>query len=186
MDLFIECNVELCKTDCEACPEADQQIEPGRRRRAVSYALTNVTSGALSEPVRMGRGFRVILPDDLSLASSLSLGKMEETALAELTLSRNVCMSYSGFYISFSLLVAIIMTTTMSSAIFYAKLQRIVRSKNFDLPRGYWFRVNHLKSVNLRSDGVYIFLVCFEPRGRSKLVSFLSTEQSRYLLKIWG
>lgn len=24
MDLFIECNVELCKTDCEACPETDQ------------------------------------------------------------------------------------------------------------------------------------------------------------------
>lgn len=24
MDLFIECNVELCKTDCESCPDGDQ------------------------------------------------------------------------------------------------------------------------------------------------------------------
>lgn len=24
MDLFIECNVELCKTNCESCPEANQ------------------------------------------------------------------------------------------------------------------------------------------------------------------
>ena len=24
MDLFIECNVELCKTNCESCPEPNQ------------------------------------------------------------------------------------------------------------------------------------------------------------------
>ena len=24
MDLFIECNVELCKTNCEACPDPNQ------------------------------------------------------------------------------------------------------------------------------------------------------------------
>ncbi|XP_043286507.1 uncharacterized protein [Venturia canescens] len=134
MDLFIECNIELCKTDCEACPDGNQQIEPGRRRRSAFYTPANSSAGALSEPVRMARGFRVILPDDLSLASSLSLEKMEETALDEISQARNVCMSYEGFYISFSLMLAILVTTTMSSAIFYTKLQRIARSKNPDVP----------------------------------------------------
>lgn len=137
MDLFIECNIELCKTDCEACPEANQQIEPGRRRRSIFYSPANSSAGSLSEPVRMGRGFRVILPDDLSLASSLSLEKLEETALDEINQARNVCMSYGGFYISFSLMLAILVTTTMSSAIFYTKLQRISRSKNPDVPRSW-------------------------------------------------
>ncbi|RZF42418.1 hypothetical protein LSTR_LSTR011556 [Laodelphax striatellus] len=33
MDLTIECNIELCKTECRPCSNADQKTEPGRRRR---------------------------------------------------------------------------------------------------------------------------------------------------------
>lgn len=33
MDLMIECNVELCKTDCEMCTNPNQKLEPGRRRK---------------------------------------------------------------------------------------------------------------------------------------------------------
>ncbi|XP_063986064.1 EGF-like domain-containing protein 1 [Diachasmimorpha longicaudata] len=136
MDLFIECNVELCKTDCEACPEANQQIEPGRRRRDLSYAPSNVSSGALSQPLRMSRGFRVIMPDDLSLASSQSLESLEETAIAELTFEQSICMSYTGFYTSFSFILSILVITTSSAAVMYLKLQKISREKNPEYPLG--------------------------------------------------
>ncbi|XP_039299317.1 uncharacterized protein LOC120355083 isoform X2 [Nilaparvata lugens] len=47
MDLTIECNIELCKTECKPCSIADQGTEPGRRRRrdadqnSVTYDLSN-------------------------------------------------------------------------------------------------------------------------------------------------
>ncbi|XP_046738399.1 uncharacterized protein LOC124406821 isoform X3 [Diprion similis] len=128
MDLYLECNIELCKTDCEACPEPNQQIDPGRRRRDVSYAATN-SSGALSDPVCVGKGFRVIMPDDLSLASNLALEKIEEMAVEEFSNTRKVCMSNAGFYATFSLLLSLLVVSTISSAIFYLKLQRIRAAK---------------------------------------------------------
>ncbi|XP_015510532.1 uncharacterized protein LOC107217492 isoform X1 [Neodiprion lecontei] len=128
MDLYLECNIELCKTDCEACPEPNQQIDPGRRRRDVSYAATN-SSGALSDPVRVGKGFRVIMPEDLSLASNLALEKIEEMAVEEFSNTRNVCMSNAGFYATFSLMLSLLVASTISSVIFYLKLQRIRAAK---------------------------------------------------------
>ncbi|XP_018396954.1 PREDICTED: uncharacterized protein LOC108775164 [Cyphomyrmex costatus] len=73
LDLFIECNVELCKINCEPCPEANQQIEPGRRRRSLMYASpsNNLTNSVLlSDAVRVGRHFKVIMVDDLNTESS--------------------------------------------------------------------------------------------------------------------
>lgn len=84
----------------------------------------------------MGRGFRVIMPDDLSLASSQSLENLENTAINEISLTRNVCMSYSGFYGSFSVMVGILVASTMSTIILYTKTQRIAREKSYDLPQG--------------------------------------------------
>lgn len=54
MDLMIECNVELCKTDCEMCTDPDQKIEPGRRRKRDAFNET------LGEPVTMGKTLKVI------------------------------------------------------------------------------------------------------------------------------
>ncbi|GAB1862809.1 ZP domain-containing protein [Camponotus japonicus] len=134
MDLFIECNVELCKTDCEACPEADQQIEPGRRRRSVMYTPTNTSTNPvlLSDPVRVGRRFKVIMLDDLSTASSQILESMEETAVETMTKTKDVCMSNSGFYTTFSLMLSTLFVATISAAVFYIKLQRIRRTKFVD------------------------------------------------------
>lgn len=65
MDLVIECNVELCKTDCEMCPD-DQKYEPGkRRRRDVTF---NTTFSDLGSKVS-GR-FRVITPEDVAELNS--------------------------------------------------------------------------------------------------------------------
>ncbi|XP_017753224.1 PREDICTED: uncharacterized protein LOC108545917 [Eufriesea mexicana] len=139
MDLFIECNVELCKTDCEACPELNQQIEPRRRRRSIMYTPSNTTSNAstvlLSDPIRVARGFKVIMVDDLSKASNQVLEHLEETAIAETTVEEiarntmNVCMTHSGFYVTISFFFTTILATTISAVTLYVKLQRVYRSK---------------------------------------------------------
>lgn len=135
MDLFIECNVELCKTNCEPCPEANQQIEPGRRRRSVTYAppSSNTTNAVLlSDPVRVGRRFKVIMLDDLSAASSQILDSMEETAVEAMIKAKEVCMSNSGFYTTFSLMLSTLFVATISAAVLYVKLQRIRNPKFVD------------------------------------------------------
>ncbi|XP_012057188.1 PREDICTED: uncharacterized protein LOC105620294 [Atta cephalotes] len=135
MDLFIECNVELCKTNCEPCPEANQQIEPGRRRRSITYAppSTNLSNAVLlSDPVRVGRRFKVIMLDDLSTASSQILESMEETAVETMTKAKEVCMSNGGFYTTFSLMLSTLFVATISAAVLYIKLQRIRRPKFVD------------------------------------------------------
>ncbi|KZC08373.1 hypothetical protein WN55_09277 [Dufourea novaeangliae] len=134
MDLFIECNVELCKTDCEPCPESDQQIEPGRRRRSVNYTPSSTPSNTsavlLSEPVRVTRGFRVIMVDDLTEASNQLLEHLEHTDIEEVSRTRtNVCMTYSGFFLAISFMLSTMVVTTISALVFYVKLQRLYRSK---------------------------------------------------------
>ncbi|XP_013161996.1 PREDICTED: uncharacterized protein LOC106113664 isoform X4 [Papilio xuthus] len=60
MDLIIQCEVELCKTDCEACPNPGS-LEPKRRRRDVIH-IGNRTV----EPVTtIGKGLRVVFAEDL-------------------------------------------------------------------------------------------------------------------------
>ncbi|TGZ32768.1 Uncharacterized protein DBV15_00931 [Temnothorax longispinosus] len=135
MDLYIECNIELCKTNCEPCPEANQQIEPGRRRRSVTYAppSSNWTNSVLlSDPVRVGRRFKVIMLDDLSTASSQVLDSMEETAVETMIKAKEVCMSNSGFYTTFFLMLSTIFVATISAVVLYVKLQRIRRPKFVD------------------------------------------------------
>ncbi|XP_076681474.1 uncharacterized protein LOC143375823 isoform X2 [Andrena cerasifolii] len=137
MDLFIECNVELCKTDCEPCPETNQQIEPGRRRRSVSYTprtstTSNTSAVLLSEPIRVARGFRVIMVDDLSEASSQALEHLEEIAVEQQVArtTTNVCMTNNGFYTAISLMLSTVVLTTISTVALYIKLQRVYRSKS--------------------------------------------------------
>ncbi|KAL6442234.1 hypothetical protein ACFW04_002477 [Cataglyphis niger] len=134
MDLFIECNIELCKTDCESCPEGEQQIEPGRRRRSIMYTSTNTSTNPvlLSDPVRVGRRFKVIMLDDLSTASSQILESMEETAVETMTKAKDVCMSNGGFYTTFSLMLSTLFVATISAAVLYIKLQRIRTTKFVD------------------------------------------------------
>ncbi|XP_076170628.1 uncharacterized protein LOC143148302 [Ptiloglossa arizonensis] len=130
MDLFIECNVELCKTDCEPCPEANQQIEPGRRRRSIIYTPSNTSAVLLSDPIRVARGFRVIMADDLSEASYQVLEHLEQTAVEEVArTTTDICMTYSGFYTAISLMLSTVVVTTVSAVMLYVKLQRVYRSK---------------------------------------------------------
>ncbi|KAK6622556.1 hypothetical protein RUM44_002368 [Polyplax serrata] len=60
MDLVIECNVELCKVNCEMCPE-EQKLEPGRRRRDISYNETIADGGK-----KVSGRIRVLAEEDLT------------------------------------------------------------------------------------------------------------------------
>ncbi|XP_049879948.1 uncharacterized protein LOC126376533 isoform X2 [Pectinophora gossypiella] len=60
MDLIIQCDVELCKTDCDVCPEPGS-IEPRRKRRDVIH-FGNRTS---PQSTTVGKGLRVVFAEDL-------------------------------------------------------------------------------------------------------------------------
>lgn len=62
MDVFLECNVELCKNGCDICP--DDAALFGRKRRATDQSLAN--NGTVSD-VRLSRRVRVISSEDISL-----------------------------------------------------------------------------------------------------------------------
>nr|CAD7263031.1 unnamed protein product [Timema shepardi] len=62
MDLTIDCNVELCKTDCEICPDPNQSLDPVARRKRDLWMPSNDTLG---EPMRIVKTFRVVSAEDL-------------------------------------------------------------------------------------------------------------------------
>lgn len=115
MDLTLECNVDLCKTDCEVCPEPNQQLEPGRRRRRdlyspYSYNATEDTS------VRVGKIIRVILPEDLSDSDAQHFGFQQYDS---------VCISSQGFILSCTLLISLLALSCLFSAYTWLKYQRL-------------------------------------------------------------
>ncbi|CAG5054935.1 unnamed protein product [Parnassius apollo] len=60
MDLIIQCEVELCKTNCEACPNPGS-TEPRRKRRDTIH-LGNRTADPVTT---IGKGLRVVFAEDL-------------------------------------------------------------------------------------------------------------------------
>lgn len=60
MDLVIQCDVELCKTDCDACPNPGS-LEPVRRRRD----LIHVGNRTVEPSTTISKGLRVVFAEDL-------------------------------------------------------------------------------------------------------------------------
>lgn len=110
MDIMIECNIELCKTDCEMCPDPDQKIDPLRRRKR---AIGNDT---LVDPVTMGRLLKVIFPEEIT---------EEETSLLKVHERDTLCMSVQGFVISTLFFVSLLTASFAFSAHLYLKNQRL-------------------------------------------------------------
>jgi hypothetical protein len=112
MDLMIQCNIELCKTDCQVCPEPNQQVEPGRRKRRDLYSYNNT----LGEGVTMGKHLRVILPEDLSDSGN---------AVINLNEFDGVCMSIQSFVLSSAVMISLLTASSVISACFWLKNQRL-------------------------------------------------------------
>ncbi|CAH1110748.1 unnamed protein product [Psylliodes chrysocephalus] len=110
MDIMIECNIELCKTDCEMCSEPNPQLEPGRRRRRDVYGQNET----LHDTLTMAKHLRVILPEDL--------------ASAALLINEGVCMSTQSFVFASSVLMSLLTASSLISAYFWFKTQKL-RSK---------------------------------------------------------
>ncbi|KAJ8962509.1 hypothetical protein NQ318_000899 [Aromia moschata] len=114
IDMMIECSIELCKTDCEMCPDPNQQVEPGRRRkRDVNLNQT------LHEGVTMGKHLRIILPEDLNEQTVVELGK-----------NAGICMSTESFMFSSFLLMSLLASSCLFSAYIWLKSQRLYVSKH--------------------------------------------------------
>lgn len=113
MDLLLECNVDLCKTDCEMCSNPDQSLEPGRRRKRDLWSGNSTES--LGDPVRMGRTLRVILPQDLS----------DGEEIVNVYDTSNICLSMQGFVLSTSILVSLLTSSCLFSAYVWLKYQRV-------------------------------------------------------------
>lgn len=105
MDLMIECNVELCKTDCDVCPNPNQKIQPGKRRRRDIY---NETMG---EPVRVGKLLRVLVPEDLSSGETL----------IEFKEQKEFCLSVTSFVLGSVFLISLLVCSTLFSAYMFLK-----------------------------------------------------------------
>ncbi|CAG9792835.1 unnamed protein product [Diatraea saccharalis] len=60
MDLIIQCDVELCKTDCDACPNPGS-LEPRRRRRDIIH----VGNRTIEPSTTISKGLRVVFAEDL-------------------------------------------------------------------------------------------------------------------------
>ncbi|KAF7281543.1 hypothetical protein GWI33_004578 [Rhynchophorus ferrugineus] len=104
MDLTIECNVELCKANCDMCTKS-QKLEPLKRRRR--NAPNNET---LSEGTLMGRRLRVILPEDVN-----------ERTILELTAKDHICMSTQSFLFGSAALISLALVSTIFSIFIWLK-----------------------------------------------------------------
>ncbi|XP_053618353.1 uncharacterized protein LOC128679888 isoform X2 [Plodia interpunctella] len=60
MDLVIQCDVELCKTDCDVCPTPGS-LEPKRRRRDVIH----VGNRTVEPSTTISKGLKVVFAEDL-------------------------------------------------------------------------------------------------------------------------
>ncbi|XP_039314419.1 uncharacterized protein LOC105196110 [Solenopsis invicta] len=80
INVLVKCKVQICKTSCDPCPKANQQIHPGRRRRSLAYTSLNslTNSVQLSDPIPVKQHLKVIPLDDLNTVFSQILD-MEQT-----------------------------------------------------------------------------------------------------------
>ncbi|XP_018573892.1 collagen alpha-1(III) chain-like [Anoplophora glabripennis] len=112
MDLMIECNIELCKTDCDMCTDPNQKLEPGRRRRRDLYTYNET----LHDGVTMGKHLRIILPEDLNL---------NDRTVIDLGRNDGVCMSTQSFVFSTALLISLLTASCLFSAYMWLKTQQL-------------------------------------------------------------
>ncbi|XP_018332371.1 uncharacterized protein LOC108741896 [Agrilus planipennis] len=114
MDLTIECNVDLCKTDCEMCPDPNQKLEPGRRKRDLHYYQNRTEN---DESVKIGKTLRVIFPEELG----------DNSSLLNIRYNEGICLTTHSFFIASSLLISLLCCSCLFSAFIWIKYHQISR-----------------------------------------------------------
>nr|XP_018909745.1 PREDICTED: uncharacterized protein LOC109038928 [Bemisia tabaci] len=118
MDLIIECNVDLCKAACQPCPNPNQSVDPGKRRRR---EVNNTSFATSSEPVTVAKRLRIYTPDEIEPAASSVVINVGSAA-------DSVCISTINFIISTVVLVSLSIGSSIISATLYLRNHRKSRS----------------------------------------------------------
>lgn len=129
MDLLIECNVELCKANCQPCSETNQKIDPGRKRRDVHNIATNNTAintadDSADSMMLVGR-VHVYSPDDLLADNFNQTATDVLDPLQAFTMGdRTLCISSKKFYMTYSFMVVVTLISSAMSMVLWIRLQR--------------------------------------------------------------
>ncbi|XP_047002198.1 uncharacterized protein LOC124619691 [Schistocerca americana] len=126
MDLIFECNVELCKVECEGCPTPGQSLNPISRRRRDLWT-DNSTDG---EPLKVFRSFRVIAPEDIDDLDALTGSR--STVINIGSYSDGICMSMPAFLVVSVLLLTVLVTSCLTTAYLWLKRQRKSSENNVE------------------------------------------------------
>ncbi|XP_022169139.1 uncharacterized protein LOC111032949 [Myzus persicae] len=128
MDLLIECNVELCKANCQPCSETNQKIDPGRKRRDVHNIATNNTintSDDSADSMMLVGRVHVYSPDDLLADNFNQTATDVLDPLQAFTMGdRTLCISSKKFYMTYSFMVAVTLISSAMSMVLWIRLQR--------------------------------------------------------------
>jgi len=73
----------------------------------------------LSDPIRVGRRFKVIMLNDLSTASTHIPNGMKETTVKAITDMKKICISNNGFYTILSLILGILFIAVINAVVLY-------------------------------------------------------------------
>ncbi|XP_013790932.2 uncharacterized protein LOC106474787 [Limulus polyphemus] len=123
MEVFLECNIELCKFQCQNyCPEYPQprSVRNKRETRGNIQMVEEDKDGILRlkdrvEPIRLLRGIRVVSPEDITVSESrngtttLSTGKFNNH-------DAGLCLSTPSFITALVITLLILLTSCTITA----------------------------------------------------------------------
>ncbi|KAF4521589.1 hypothetical protein B566_EDAN001309 [Ephemera danica] len=118
MELYIECEVELCKTGCRVCP----RVGNNRRKRA-SNDTEILNTERIADPVRLMRKLRVVTDDDLALLEDAT--GSAATIINVASQQDGVCMSMGAFVTGSLFLLVLLISSSLVSACLWLKNQRL-------------------------------------------------------------
>ncbi|XP_022249301.1 uncharacterized protein LOC106465655 [Limulus polyphemus] len=134
MEVFLECNIEICKFQCQDFCSEFPQARTGRRKRDTRGGVKVIKEdkdGILRlhdnvEPIRLLRGIRVVAPEDIIFSES-------GNGTVSLTTGSNgrdgdVCMSTPSFVTALVVTILILLASSTITAVLCIRIRNIPSS----------------------------------------------------------
>jgi len=138
MEVYFECNIEICKFECRnSCQEYDEieirsddnsEEEKKKRAKRTVSSSTSTRNDTRIEPIRLLRGIRVVVPNDLDFIEARNMSRSLKN---ELILDRNntICVPVTNFTMSlFMILITLIILCVITSIL----CLKYFETKNFN------------------------------------------------------
>ncbi|XP_076334643.1 uncharacterized protein LOC143238378 [Tachypleus tridentatus] len=130
MELYLECNVEICKFQCEDfCPEYPQSLTArqkretsGRDQRVYKDKDGIVRTSKRVEPVRLLRGIQVVAPEDITFTETNN-GTLTLTAGHQANVKGDFCISTPSFIAALVVILIILLTSCLMTAILCVRIR---------------------------------------------------------------